>query len=208
MEKLNEEVKMNLNEGRKIVMQMKACVEKLKLPIFSENERIENNQNESYIGFYPIIQFEDVDVDNVIFRVRFYYSRNLIELSIFLHLDYSYLKRDKIIYLLNQINLLSSEGHWSITDCGNEIVLNYATEINKSLPKKYFKQMIKKILYSGKSICPLIIKQIGSNKDPYELACEYYFNNSEIFSERLDFGSSFDNIRYQGPNLSTNELFE
>ena len=162
---------MNLNEGRNIVMQMKECFEKLKLSIFSETERINDNQNDNYIGFYPLIKFEDVD--NVIFRVRLYYSRNLIELSIFLHLDYSKLKRDEIVHLLNQINLLSSEGHWSITDCGNEIVLNYATVINKSLPKKYFKQMIKKIIYLGKSVCPLIIKQISSNKNPYELAYDF-----------------------------------
>ena len=167
---------MNLDESRKAVMQMKECFEKLKFSVFPETEKIGDNQNNNYIEFYTPIKFENVD--NIIFRARLFYNMNGIELSILLHLDFDYLKRLEIIHLLNQFNLSAGEVKWSLYD--NEIELKNTTLIDKSLSKKYFEQMIKKTISIGYMFCPLILKQIRCDKNPYDLVHETFFKDEEL----------------------------
>lgn len=167
---------MNREESRKTVMQMKECFEKLEFSVFPETEQIGDNPNNSYIEFYTPIKFKDVD--NIIFRARLFYNMNGIELSILIHLDFDYLKGLEIIHLLNQFNVLTGEGKWSL--CDNEIELKNTTLINKSFSIKYFEQMIKGTISSVKMFYPLILKQIKCDKNPYDLVYETFFEKAEL----------------------------
>jgi len=167
---------MNLEESRKTVMQMKECFEKLEFSVLPETEKIGDKQNNSYIEFYTPIKFEDVD--NIIFRTSLFYNMNGIELSILLHLDFNYLKGLEIIHLLNQFNVLTGEGKWSL--CDNEIEFKNTTEIYKSFSKKYFEQMIKRTICLVETFYPIILKQINCDKNPYDLVYESLLKKAEL----------------------------
>ena len=167
---------MKIEESRKAVMQMKECFEKLEFSVFPETQKIGDRQNDSYIEFYTLIKFENID--NIIFRTRLFYNMNGIDLSVLLNLDLDYMKKQQIIHLLNQFNVLTVEGKWSL--CGNEIKYNNTTEIYKSFSKKYFEEMIKTTIWQVENLYPIILKQIRSDKNPYDLVHECFFKSNEL----------------------------
>lgn len=166
---------MDLNEGRKIIVDMQECFLKENIGINSENE----NNDHHFIEFTSMLSIENIKPQK--FVAKFYYQANIVELSFYLHLEYDPIIRDSLTHLLNTINMIRNETFWSLCDCCNEIEMRYATKIDRSLSKKYFRKMIKKSKYLARKFTPLILKQIESDKNPYDLANEFFMENEALF---------------------------
>ena len=174
---------MDLTAGKKILFQMQQCFAKLKLPIHSETEVLNNEHASDHLEFSTLYGFDEAGEQKL--SAKFYFSLKMVELSLYLHLNYEEYKRIGIIHLLNCINLVRVEAQWALCDCCNEIELRYASRMGDKFSEKYFKQMVKKIIYLGKSFIPVIHNQISSNEDPYKTADIFFENNKKLMLTEL-----------------------
>ena len=160
---------------------LEECYRKFNLEIIDKKN--ESAGNDNYIEFYSYIFIDGAGQQK--FKTKYYHEIDIIELCFLLNLDFDTSLREPIYHLLNCINLYRNESFWSLCGCCNEIEMRYATMMTERISKRYFERMIKKTIVLAKGFAPLILHQIASEEDPYQLAAEFFSNKKSLITGQL-----------------------
>jgi len=174
---------MDINQGRIILTNMQICFQDMNLPIFCDNEELNDPYISNHLSFKSWYECKDYPAE-ILGIVGF--EHNIIQLSMNFYSKDIWSKYPTILKMLNLINISRVGYYWQIVPAYEKFEFRTAMIVTgDSLNMDQFKSVLKRFLNLGSGFYPLINQFQHSNNKPQKLLNNYKSKNKRLWLNDL-----------------------